>query len=198
VSRPTPRRSGRRPGPSTTRDAIASAARRQFADLGYERTTIRGIAGAAGVDPALVVRFYTSKEALFRAVMELPPTVTETISGLAEGPPETIGRRLAEAVVAMLENPETRAVVVGRIRSAATHPDAAALVRETVTRDLGRLAAALTDDEPEARAVLVGAHVVGITLVRYVVQVEPLASLPAADVLEYLAPTFQRYLTEPL
>ena len=188
------RRSGRRPGPTTTRDAIAHAARRQFGELGYDRATVRGIAGEAGVDAALVVRFYGSKDALFREVMALPPTVAEAIAALAEGPRATIGRRLAEVIVGMLEDPRSRSIVLGRIRSASTHEDAAALVRETVTRDLGKLVAALTDDEPETRAVLVGSQVVGLALARYVVRVEPLASLPAAEVVELMAPPFQHYL----
>jgi AcrR family transcriptional regulator len=192
------RRSGRRPGPTTTREAIADAARRQFAELGYDRATLRGIAAEAGVDAALVVRFYGSKDGLFREVMALPPSVAEAIAGLADGPRETVGRRLAQAIVGMLEDPRSRSVVVGRIRSASSHPDAAALVRETVTRDVGRLVAALTDDEPEARAVLVGSQVVGLALARHVVLVEPLASLPAADVVDYVAPVFQHYLVEPL
>jgi len=196
VSRPS--RSGRRPGPTQTREAIAAAARDQFAELGYDRATIRTIAKAAGVDPALVMRFYGSKEDLFRAVMTLPPEVSEAIARLAEGPRETLGRRLAEIVVASMESPSTRSILLGRIRSAASHPGAAALVRENVTHDLGRLAAAVTDDRPEVRAVLVGAHVVGIALARYVVLVEPLASLPGPEVVDYLAPTFQRFLTEPL
>ena len=192
------KRSGRRPGPTTTREAIAEAARRQFADLGYDRATLRGIAGEAGVDAALVVRFYGSKDALFREVMALPPAVAEAMAALADGPSATVGRRLAEVIVGMLENPRSRSVVIGRIRSASSHPDAAALVRETVTRDIGRLAAALTDDQPETRAVLVGSQVVGLALARHVVQVEPLASLPATDVIDYIAPTLQHYLVEPL
>jgi AcrR family transcriptional regulator len=192
------KRSGRRPGPTTTREAIAGAARRQFAELGYDRATLRGIAAEAGVDAALVVRFYGSKDGLFLEVMALPPAVTETIAGLADGPRETVGRRLAEAIVGMLEDPQARSVVVGRIRSASSHPDAAGLVRETVTRDIGRLVAALTDDEPETRAVLVGSQIVGLALARHVVLVEPLASLPATDVVDYVAPVFQHYLVEPL
>ena len=192
------KRSGRRPGPTTTREAIAEAARRQFAELGYDRATLRGIAGEAGVDAALVVRFHGSKDALFREVMALPPAVAEAIAGLADGPEATVGRRLAEAIVGMLEDPRSRSVVLGRIRSASSHPDAAALVRETVTRDVGRLVAALTDDEPETRAVLVGSQIVGLALARHVVRVEPLASLPAADVVDYVAPVFQHYLVEPL
>src|SRR5688500_2150106 len=192
------KRSGRRPGPTTTREAIAEAARRQFAELGYDRATLRGIAGEAGVDAALVVRFYGSKDALFREVMALPPAVAEAIAGLADGPSATVGRRLAEAIVGMLEDPRSRSVVLGRIRSASSHPDAAALVRQTVTRDVGRLVAALTDDQPETRAVLVGSQVVGLALARHVVRVEPLASLPAPNVVDYITPVFQHYLVGTL
>jgi AcrR family transcriptional regulator len=198
VSRPSPGRSGRRRGPTQSRDAIADAARAQFAELGYDRATIRGIAAGAGVDPALVVHFFGSKEALFREVMALPPEVGDRLASLADGPRESLGRRVAEIVVALLETPASRAVVLGRIRSATSHPDAAAFVRETVTRDLGRLTAGVTDDRPDARAVLVGSQVVGIVLARHVVRLEPLASMAAADLVDLLAPTFQHYLVEPL
>src|SRR5262249_59880414 len=114
-----------------------------------------------------------------------------------EGPREAAGRRLAELVVGGLEDPATRAVILGRIRSAATHPDAVALVQELVSRDILRLASALTDDRPETRAVLVGTQVVGLALVRYVVRVEPLASMSASEVVALVAPTCRRYLVEP-
>lgn len=192
------KRSGRRPGPTTTREAIADAARRQFAELGYDHATLRGIAGEAGVDAALVVRFYGSKDALFRDVMALPPAVAEAMAVLADGPKATVGRRLAEVIVRMLEDPRSRSIVLGRIRSASSHADAAELVRDTVTHDVGRLVAAVTDDEPETRAVLIGSQVVGLALARHVVRVEPLASLPAQDVIDYLAPVFQQYLVGKL
>lgn len=193
-----PKRTGRRPGTSDTREQIALAARSLFAESGYERTTFRRIAAAAGVDPALVVHFYGSKENLFRQVMQLPEGVSNALVAIAERPDDEMGRRLAEAVINALENPATRPIVLGRIRSASSHPDAAALVRETVTRDLSRLTRAITEDRPDARAVLIGAHVVGIALARYVVLVEPLASLPPEEVIDLIAPTFQRYLAEPL
>jgi AcrR family transcriptional regulator len=192
------KRTGRRPGTSDTREQIALAARSLFAEHGYERTTFRGIGAAAGVDPALVVHFYGSKEELFRQVMMLPDAVTGALARLAYGPRETVGRRLAELVVGSLENPGSRTVVLGRIRCATTHPDAAALVRELVTRDILGFAAALTDDRPETRAVLVAVQLVGVALARYVVRVEPLASMSATEVVELLAPTFQRFLVEPL
>ena len=198
MSRTQPKRTGRRPGATDTREQIAAAAQSLFAELGYERTTFRRIAADAGVDPALVVHFYGSKEDLFRKVMELPEAVSDALVRVAEVPDEEKGRRFAELIVAALENPATRPVVLGRIRSASSHPEAAALVRETVTRDLSRLTSAITDDRPETRAVLIGAQVVGLALARYIVRVEPLASLPAPEVVDLIAPTFHRYLAEPL
>ena len=197
-SSPRSRRTGRRPGASRTREDIAAAARAHFAETGYDRATIRAIAAGAGVDPALVVRFYGSKEGLFREVMALPAAVADAIARLADGPRATVGRRLAEVVVGALEHPATRSVVLGRIRSATSHPDAADLVRETVTRDLHALAGALTDDEPLTRATLVGAHLVGVAFARYIVRVEPLSTMAPADVVEVVAPTFQHCLTGPL
>lgn len=192
------RRSGRRPGETQTRDAIAAAARDEFAATGYDRATMRSIAAAAGVDPALIVHFFGSKERLFREVTALPAELAGAIRGLGQGPRAEVGRRFAQAIVGMLESPQTRPIVLARVRSAATHPEAADLVRELVSHDLLLLTRALTDDRPETRAVLAGTQIVGLAFARYVVAVEPLASMPAADVVDLLAPTFQRLLVEPL
>lgn len=191
-------RSGRRRGTTQTRETIAAAAQRLFAEVGYDRATFRAIATEAGVDPALVVHFFGTKEGLFREVMALPPGLAEAIESVAHGPREHVGERFARLIVAGLENPATRAIPLGRIRSASQHPEAAALVRETVTRDVGRLTAALQVDRPDVRAVLVGTSIVGLSVARYVVQVEPLASLSADEVVALFAPTFQRYLVGPL
>src|SRR4051812_11035430 len=126
-SAPT-RRTGRRRGPTGTREQIADAARVQFAELGYERATFRSIAAAAGVDPALVVHFYRSKDNLFREVMQLPPGLSDALVRIVDGPREGIGRRLAELVIGAFENGAMRPVVLGRIRCASSHPDAAELV----------------------------------------------------------------------
>jgi AcrR family transcriptional regulator len=198
MSRPETKRTGRRAGTPETREQIAVAARSLFATLGYDRATFRAIAAEAGVDPALVVHFYGTKERLFLEVMQLPPQVADAMVRIAEGPRAQMGRRFAELVVGALENPATRPIIVGRIRCASSHPDAAALVRETVTRDISRLTTAIGGDHPETRAVLVGTHIVGFATTRYIVCVEPIASLAPERVVELLAPTFQRYLTEPL
>jgi AcrR family transcriptional regulator len=191
-------RSGRRRGTTQTREAIVVAAQTQFAELGFDRATFRSIATAAGVDPALVVHFFGSKDALFHEVMKLPPGLAGALTDVVQGPRTEVGRRLAEVIVAAFENPLTQRIIVGRVRSASQHPEAAELVRQAVAGDLQRLTAALDVDQPDVRAVMAGVQVVGIALARYVVAVEPLASMPAARVVELLAPTFQRYLVEPL
>lgn len=191
-------RSGRRRGETQTRDAIAAAARNAFASVGYDRATMRSIATEAGVDPALIVHFFGSKEALFREVTALPSELAAVMRGVADGPREDVGRRFAQAVGSMLENPATRQVVLARLRSAASHPEAAELVRELVSRDIGLLTRALTNDRPETRAVLVGTQIVGVAFARYVVRVEPLASMDATELVDVVAPTFQRLLVGPL
>ena len=191
-------RSGRRRGETQTRDAIVAAARQEFAESGYDRATMRSIAAAAGVDPALIVHFFGTKEGLFREIAALPSELTAALAGLAEGPRDDVGRRFAAALVATLESPATRPIVLARLRAAASHPEAADLVRELVTRDLGVLTTALTDDRPETRAVLVGTQVVGLAFARYVVRVEPLASMDGPELVGVLAPVFQRLLVGPL
>jgi len=198
MSSPERKRTGRRPGSTDTREQIAVAARALFAEVGYEQTTYRRVAASAGVDPALVVHFFGSKEELFRHVTALPPAIADAVEHIADGPRETVGRRLAELVVDSLENPASRALLLARIRATTSHPEAASLVRENVTHDLGRLASALSDDQPETRAVLAGVQVVGLTFTRYVLRAEPLASMSASDIVDYLAPVFQHYLVEPL
>ena len=198
TSSPGQKRTGRRPGSTATREQIAAAARTLFAEVGYEQTTFRRIAAAAGVDPALVVHFFGNKEELFRQVTALSPAIADALEHIADGPRDAVGRRLAELVVDSLENPVSRAVVLARIRATTTHPEAAAVVRETVTHDLARLASALTVDHPETRAVLAGTQVVGLTLTRYVLRAEPLASMSASEVIDHLAPVFQHYLVESL
>jgi AcrR family transcriptional regulator len=192
-------RAGRRPGKSGTREAIADAARRRFAELGYDRTTIRGIAEEAGVDPALVVHFFGSKQELFLKVMELPFEPEEIVPQVLEGPKSEAGVRLARFAVGMIENQDSRNVLTGVLRAAASEPHAAELARELVAnRVVAAFARSLAVDQPELRANLIASQVVGLIMARYVIRVEPLASLDPQALVEAIAPNLQRYLTRPL
>jgi AcrR family transcriptional regulator len=194
-----PPRAGRRRGKSGTREAIEAAARRLFADVGYDRTSLRAIAREAGVDPSLVVHFFGSKQRLFVSVVELPFDPAAVLPGLLAGDRATVGRRFAEFLVGVLEDRESRARVVGIVRAAASEPGAAEEVRALLShRILGPIAAALDSDRPQLRANLVGTQTVGLVLARYIVQVEPIASLDRRALVDAIAPTLQRYLVEPL
>ena len=81
------------------------------------------------------------------------------------------------------------------MHGASAHPEAAAALREFITREIvGRVAAAVEADRPELRANLVASQVMGLLAARYIAQVEPLASLDAEEVVPLVAPTLQRYL----
>jgi AcrR family transcriptional regulator len=193
------KRSGRRPGASGTREAIARAARRLFAERGYDRTTLRAIAAEAAVDPALVVHFFGSKQGLFLSVVELPFEPAEVLPEILAGDRTAVGRRFARFVVGVLEDPEARSRMTGIVRAAASEPAAARIVRELLTsRILGPLAASLGADDAPLRATLTGSQVVGLVMARHVVGVEPLASLEPEALVDAVGPTFQHYLAEPL
>ena len=193
------RTSGRRPGDSGTREAIREAAGRQFAELGYDRASMRSIAREAGVDPALVMHYFGTKHQLFADVVELPFDPAEIVPVVFGGQRSETGQRLADFVLATLEVPEARRRLVGMIRAAASEPEAATMVRELVSRELlARMAAELGVEDAAVRANLVGSQIVGLVMARYVIGVEPLASLPGPAVARAIAPNLQRYLTGPL
>jgi AcrR family transcriptional regulator len=193
------RRSGRRAGASGTREAIRAAAARQFAELGYDRTSLRSIAAEAGVDPALVAHFFGRKQELFVEVVGLPFDPSEVVPMLFAGDREHLGERLARFVVSLLEDPDARGRMVGLVRAAASEPRAARMVRALATHEVvARVAQSLGVDDGEVRASLAASQVIGLVMARHVVRVEPLASLPADALVAALAPNLQRYLTEPL
>lgn len=193
------RRGGRRPGTSGTRDAILAAAGRHFAQHGYDRASLRRIAADAGVDPKLIAHFFGSKQGLFIAAVGLALNPYEILPDILTGDPAALGERLAAFLVAMLENPELHQRLTGTVRAAAAEPEVARILREFLTHELFGPAAELlgTNDGP-FRANLVGSQIVGLIMARYVVAVEPLASMPPRAVADAIAPTLQRYLLGPL
>jgi AcrR family transcriptional regulator len=193
------RRSGRRPGDSGTRELILDAAIEEFAEFGYERATIRGIARRAGVDPALVHHYFTNKQQVFVAAMRLPFDPAAVVQEVLSVEPDEIGAALVGVLTRIWESEETRRPFIALLRSAVSQEQAAEMVRGFVTEALvGPIARRLGSSHARLRATLVGSQVMGFIMLRYIVKVEPLASVPLELVMPAIAPTIHRYLVEDL
>ena len=187
-------RTGRRVGSSGSREAILAAARELFAKEGYDAATVRGIAAAAGVDPALVRHYFGDKEHLFVETLELPIDPAELVLRILAQGADGLGLRLAQFFLETWDRADMPFVAL--LRSVATNERAAATLREFISREvLGQVAAALKLPDPEQRAALTGSQLVGLALMRYVIRLEPLASMDRDQLARLVAPVLQRHLS---
>ncbi|MGX1130734.1 AcrR family transcriptional regulator [Streptomyces glaucescens] len=176
----------------TTRIAILDAARERFAADGYDRATIRAIAKDAGIDPSMVMRYYGNKEGLFAAAV----AVDLQLPDLSALPLPTVGRALVTHFLGVWEENEVmtallRVGVAGR---------AGAERMQGILRDQVLPVTRQVCPDPEqvpARAVLVASQLLGLALTRYVLRVPPAVALSREEIVAWLAPTLQRYLTAP-
>lgn len=186
---------GRRPGGPRTRQEIVDAARGIFAIRGYRGATVRAIADAADVDPALIHHYFGSKEKLFGATLEFPEHAPDRLLAALSGPREDLGERLTRAYLELWEEPATRAQMVIAVRASLSSDEAMARVRPTIVGMLGR---APTSDvpgpDPETRFALAMAHLVGIAAVRHISRVPPLRDLPFEELIARTAPAVQFHL----
>ncbi len=193
------RKAGRRPGDCTTRDEILEAARSAFAEHGYDRATIRGIAAQASVDPALVIHFFGPKERLFSAALQIPVEPAEILARVRVQAPDEMGPALVRAFLSAWEPAETRTPLIATLRSAMTNDTAMDLVREHLERRVfGPITQALQTDDAQLRATLIGSQFIGMAMMRYVACVQPLASASVDELVAAVGPTVQRYLTGDL
>lgn len=189
------KRPGRRPGSTDTRGQILDAARAEFASRGYEKATMRGIARTAGVDAALVHHYFGSKDRVFVAALEFPIEPAAVLEQVA-GDPAGVGERLARFVVGLWEVPQTRERLLAVVRTVASNEDMAALLRGFAgPRLVAPLAARIGGGaEAEARVEMALAQVIGLAMARYVIKVEPVASMGSEELVALLAPALQRFL----
>jgi AcrR family transcriptional regulator len=186
---------GRRPAGAQTRAAIAEAARRQFSELGYRDTTLRSVAGEAGVDHRLVLHYFGSKQRLFIESIEFPVDPEALLARIFKQGDGDVAGLAAEAFVSVLEEPTTRQMAIALIRAAASEPEAAELIRQILTeRLLLPLAQRVGGKQSRLRASFCASQFVGLAMARYVVGVEPLASMPGEQVVKALTPVFEHYL----
>jgi len=178
---------------------VLAAARDCFAERGFEGCTIRAIAGAAGVDPALVHHYFGSKEDLFVAAVEAPVDPADLISDVFTGGRESLGENVLRTFLRVWDSAETGPAMVGFLRRVLADQQATDLVRDFIGAVLLRTAAdRLLGDvapaEAEVRIGLVVSQMLGLVVVRKVLVVEPIASMPPSELTAAVAPTIARYL----
>jgi AcrR family transcriptional regulator len=166
-----------------TEARILAAARQLFADVGYERTTIRAVAGAAGVDGGLVMHYFGSKDELFARAAELP----------ADDLPAATAGQLAEALLASLASRLDGEPVASLavLRSMLTNADAADRYRAAAESQLGQITAAIPGADAELRASLLSAIVHGVIIERYLLRLSRLADASPDQIVELLRPCFR-------
>jgi AcrR family transcriptional regulator len=194
------RRGGRRQGASTTRDDILKAARKLFADQGFKGTTTRAIAREARVDAALVHYFFSTKEGLFAEAVQdaLDPSVV--LEAVRAQPRGTTGERLVCAFLGLWDDPEAREPMLAVVRSSLAHDEGARLVNDMVTTQvIGEVLAAHGGiEQSDTRIALIGTQIVGILMVRYLFEVEPLAHMEPEQIAASLGPGIDRLITADL
>ena len=180
---------GRRRGSPDTREAILAVARRRFLADGYGPVTMRSIAAEAGVDAALISYFFGSKKGLFGAVLGLVANPPEVLAGALPGDPATLPERVLRAMVAAWDDPERGAPLLMMVRAAVQDPELARLVRDILEREMiNRIAERLGGPDATARAAAFGTQLAGLIFARYVLAVEPVASMGPDELIRYLAP----------
>jgi AcrR family transcriptional regulator len=195
----TTKRRGRRQGAPVSRDAVLSAAKRRFATDGYEKTTLRAIADDAHVDPSMVLYLFGSKEELFRESLRLildPEVLVAALTGEAGDDPD-IGTRMVRTYLRIWETPDTAASMRAMLQSATSNTDASDAFRSFMQNYVLTAVSGVLGGGEQARlrAILAASNLVGTAMLRYIIQVPPLATLSPDEVVVLIAPTVTRYLT---
>ncbi|OMC06553.1 TetR family transcriptional regulator [Mycolicibacterium fortuitum] len=192
-------RSGRWRTGQQNKQRIIDAAREHFMRDGYEKATVRSIAADAGVDVAMVYYHFGNKEGLFTAsVLDTPQHPLHQLANLLEEGPGEIGARLVRDVVQRWDAGASFDLLLTVFRSADIHPLARKLLHDSLA---GPVAQQIADrfgvDNAELRVELVTVHLVGLAFARYQLKIEPMASASIDDLVAWIGPTVQRYLTDP-
>lgn len=176
-----------------------AAAKEAFGRQGYAATSLRAVARAAEVDPALITHYFGSKDGLFEAALALPLDPGVLVPQLLSGGTEGLGERVVRTFLGVWDSTPGQGPMLAMLRSAVSHQDSADKLRELLLRVLLRpLAVGAGGDQPDLRAALLASQVVGLAVTRYVLRLEPIASADPDTLASALGPTLQRYLTGAL
>jgi AcrR family transcriptional regulator len=196
AAHPNRRRPGRPRGASDNRDRILASARELFARNGIHKTSIRAVATAADVDAALVHHYYGTKEQLFAAAIRLPVDPMDVIGPLREVPVEELGYQLPSVLLPLYDS-ELGAGIIATLRSILAGSEVnlfRSFLQEVIAVEIG----SRVDNPPGSgiiRIQFIASQLVGVIMARYILELEPFASLPAEQIAQTIAPNLQRYLT---
>jgi AcrR family transcriptional regulator len=167
-----------------------------FGSNGYDRATIRVIAGEAGVDPSLIHHYFGTKSELFAATIDVPETAARGVLALLEEERDDLGRTLAEAFFTVWEDEAARSALLGILRSAMGGEDQAVVAfRQFLTSALlSQIAPKIEGEGAELRALLMASHLVGVAMTRYVMRVSPIADVSVGEIVDLVAPRIQSYV----
>ena len=155
---------------------------------------MRAIAGEAGVDPALVHHYFGTKDDLFVAALQLPVDPRVVLAPVFEGGVEGAGERLLRVFLSVWDDEELRLPLLGFVRGI-VDPEGRVLLRDGLLGViLGPIGELLALDQPQRRVAHVASQMVGLVMLRYVLEAEPLASMDTEVLVATYAPTLQRYL----
>jgi AcrR family transcriptional regulator len=178
-----------------TRAAILRAAQELFAAQGYERTTVRDVAARAGIDPAMVMRYFGSKEGLFARATAFDLRLPD----LTQVARHRIGATLVAHFLEVWEGSLSNRSLISLLRAAASSDDAAAAIRTIFGGQVvPMLARVVPPAELPARAGLVATQIMGLAVTRYVLKVPPVVAMDRAQIVKLLGPTMQRYVVGKL
>jgi AcrR family transcriptional regulator len=195
----SPKRPGRPPGSSDTRDRILVSARELFARNGIDKTSIRAIASGAGVDSALVHHYFGTKQQLFAAAIHIPIDPMQVIGPMRETPVEDLGLTLPSLLLPLWDS-ELGSGFIATLRSLLAGNEVSlvrSFLQEVISVEVGNR----VDRPPgsgKIRVQFVASQLVGVVMARYILELEPFKSLPVQQIAETIAPNLQRYLTGDL
>jgi AcrR family transcriptional regulator len=189
----SPRPRGPRGGGADTRADILEAALRLFSEKGYDRTSIRAIAQAAGVDPSLPRHYFPSKPALFVEALGPFEEVGERIALIVDGPRPTLGRRIVSTIIGVWDSPGYGPRLRTLLTSATSSPEIGGIARTILIDRLIRpIALAVSSEDVEGRAAAMASQVFGLIAARYILQLEPLASASSEELEDRFGPIVQQ------
>ena len=175
-----------------TRSGLLDAARSLFAASGYARTTMKGVAAAAGVAPEVVRRYYASKGELFAAALRLPTDPATAVPALLAPGLEGLGDRLVRFMLSTLDDPQARADLLGLARAGGSAYSSTRALQEYVeSAVVDRVVTAIGVPDARMRAALISSYLMGIAVGRYVARIEPLASASDEHVVRMVGPVIQ-------